>query len=38
MRFCRWLVTLYPRAFRNRFGCGMEAALCEEYARARARG
>src|SRR5262245_26940916 len=33
-----WLVAVYPRAFRHRFGAGMRAAFAADYARARARG
>ena len=38
MRFLTWILALYPRAFRERFGAGMRGALVEDYARARVKG
>ena len=38
MMLYAWLLHLYPRDFRERFGAGMLAAFTEEYARASARG
>jgi len=38
MRLIGWLVALYPRDFRGRFGDGMRTALTEDYRQARAGG
>jgi putative ABC transport system permease protein len=38
MKLYRWLLVLYPRDFRRRFGDGMQAAFAEDYTRARSRG
>jgi putative ABC transport system permease protein len=38
MRPLDWILALYPREFRRRFGDGMRAALGEDYRRARSRG
>ena len=38
MKLFDWLLAVYPREFRERFGAGMRAAFTEDYARARARG
>jgi hypothetical protein len=38
MRLLDWIVALYPRDFRGRFGDGMRTALGEDYRRARSRG
>ena len=38
MKLFDWLLAVYPRGFRERFGAGMRAAFTEDYARARARG
>jgi predicted permease len=38
MRLLDWILALYPRDFRGRFGDGMRTALGEDYRRARSRG
>jgi putative ABC transport system permease protein len=38
MRLLDWILALYPREFRGRFGDGMRTALGEDYRRARSRG
>ena len=38
MKLFDWLLAVYPRGFRERFGAGMRAAFTEDYARARASG
>jgi putative ABC transport system permease protein len=38
MRLLEWVLALYPRGFRGRFGEGMRTALREDYERARSRG
>ena len=38
MKLLDWVLALYPRDFRGRFGEGMRAALTEDYRRARSRG
>lgn len=38
MKLLDWLLALYPRTFRGRFGEGMRTALNEDYQRARSRG
>jgi putative ABC transport system permease protein len=38
MRLLHWILALYPRDFRNRFGAGMRDALSEDYQHARSRG
>jgi putative ABC transport system permease protein len=38
MKLLDWVLALYPRGFRGRFGDGMRAALREDYERARSRG
>jgi ABC-type lipoprotein release transport system permease subunit len=38
MKLLDWVLALYPRDFRGRFGEGMQAALAEDYQRARSRG
>ena len=38
MKLFDWLLTVYPRGFRERFGEEMHAAFTQDYARARARG
>ena len=38
MKLLDWLVSVYPRDFRGRFGDGMRIALAEDYQRARSRG
>jgi putative ABC transport system permease protein len=38
MRLLDWIVALYPRDFRGRFGAGMRTALGEDYRLARSRG
>ena len=38
MKLYAWLLLVYPRAVRDRFGDGMRAAFAEDYARARGRG
>jgi putative ABC transport system permease protein len=38
MKLLDWILALYPREFRGRFGDGMRVALSEDYRRARARG
>ena len=38
MSIVRWILKLYPAGFRARFADGMQAALTEDYARARGRG
>jgi putative ABC transport system permease protein len=38
MKLFDWILALYPRDFRNRFGEGMRSALSEDYQRASSRG
>jgi putative ABC transport system permease protein len=38
MKLLDWVMALYPRDFRGRFGEGMRTALGEDYRRARSRG
>ncbi|HEX2456822.1 MAG TPA: ABC transporter permease [Vicinamibacterales bacterium] len=38
MKLLDWVLALYPRDFRGRFGEGMRTALNEDYRRARSRG
>ena len=38
MKLLDWILALYPRDFRRRFGQGMRTALGEDYLRARSRG
>jgi putative ABC transport system permease protein len=38
MKLLDWVLALYPRDFRGRFGEGMRTALSEDYQRARSRG
>jgi predicted permease len=38
MKLLDWILALYPREFRGRFGDGMRTALGEDYQRARSRG
>lgn len=38
MKLLDWVLALYPRSFRGRFGDGMRSALAEDYRRARSRG
>jgi putative ABC transport system permease protein len=38
MKLLDWILTLYPRDFRGRFGDGMRAAMAEELRAARSRG
>ena len=38
MKLLDWILALYPRDFRGRFGEGMRTSLSEDYRRARSRG
>jgi putative ABC transport system permease protein len=38
MKLLDWVLALYPRDFRGRFGEGMRTAFAEDYRRARSRG
>ena len=38
MKLLDWVLALYPRGFRGRFGEDMRAAFAEDYGRARSRG